>query len=81
MARLFSGPEMLDDTYYDGRVWRIGLKRYAGKLGKPLTVQVMPLRQDSPVYFDASVKPSFEDGQVARLGEIRLVPEYRLVVK
>ena len=81
VARLFSGPEMLDDTYYDGRVWRIGLKRYAGKLGKPLTVQVMPLRQDSPVYFDASVKPSFEDGQVARLGEVRLVPEYRLIVK
>jgi beta-galactosidase len=81
VARLFSGPEMLDDTYYDGRVWRIGLKRYAKRLAKPLTVQIMPLRQDSPVYFDASVKPSFEDGQVARLGDIRLVPEYRLVIK
>lgn len=81
VARLFSGPQMLDDTYYDGRVWRVGLKRYAQKLDTPLTVQVMPLREDSPVYFDASVKPRFEDGQVARIDSVKLIPEYRLTVR
>ncbi|MFT3996552.1 MAG: beta-galactosidase [Asticcacaulis sp.] len=81
VARLFSGPEMLDDEYFIGKTWRIGLKRYASKLDKPLIVTVMPLRQDSKVYFDASVKPTFEDGQVARLKSVTLKPEYRLLIQ
>jgi len=81
VARLFSGPVMLDDTYYDGRVWRIGLKRYANRLTKPLTVQIMPLREDSTIYLDPSVRPQFTDGQVARIAAVQLVPEYRLSVQ
>lgn len=81
VARLFSGPKMLDDEYYIGRTWRIGLKRYADKLTQPLTLSVMPLREDSKVYFDASVKPQFTEGQVARIDAIRLTPEYELMLK
>ncbi|WP_140986364.1 beta-galactosidase [Asticcacaulis tiandongensis] len=81
VARLFSGPEMLDDEYFIGRTWRIGLKRYADKLDQPLTVTIMPLREDSTVYLDPSVKPQFEDGQVARIKDLRLVPEYDLTLR
>lgn len=81
VARLFSGSQMLDDEYYIGSTWRIGLKRYANKLTEPLTLSVMPLREDSKVYFDASVKPQFTDGQVARIDAIRLTPEYELTLK
>lgn len=81
VARLFSGPEMLDDEYFIGKTWRIGLKRYADKLNQPLIVSIMPLREDSKVYFDASVKPTFEDGQVARIDKIELTPEYELTLK
>ncbi|UDF02348.1 beta-galactosidase [Asticcacaulis sp. AND118] len=81
VARLFSGPEMLDDEYFIGKTWRIGLKRYADKLAKPLTLSIMPLREDSKVYFDASVKPAFENGQVARVYKIELTPEYELTLK
>ncbi|ESQ78895.1 beta-galactosidase [Asticcacaulis sp. YBE204] len=78
VARLFSGPEMLDDEYFNGQVWRIGLKRYAAKLDKPLTLTIMPLREDSKVYLDASVKPVFENGQVAKIESLTLTPEYSL---
>lgn len=81
VARLFSGAEMLDDDYFKGQAWRIGLKRYAGKLGAPLMLTVLPLRQDAKIYFDPTVAPQFEDGQVARLKSVNLVPEYKLTVR
>nr|WP_307727953.1 beta-galactosidase [Massilia terrae] len=81
VARLFAGAEMLDDDYFNGKTWRIGLKRYAGKLGTPLMLTVLPLREDAKVYFDPTVAPQFENGQLAKLKHATLVPEYGLTVR
>ncbi|RSU55795.1 beta-galactosidase [Sphingobium yanoikuyae] len=82
IGRLFDGPDMLDDAYWDGRVWRIGLKRFAARLGRPWTLTVMPLRADAPIYLDDMARAKLRAGeQVATLEVLRIVPEYRMEVK
>lgn len=79
VARLFSGTQMIDDHYYDGRAWWIGLKRYRQLLDKPLILTVLPMREDAKIFLEDHHRPkTYEDGQVARLRSVRIVPEYRL---
>lgn len=82
VARLFDGLQLLDDSYWIGEPWRLGLRRLLqaapGALARPLTLQLMPLREDSGIAFDGRVRPTFEQGQVARLLHLRLRPVYRL---
>lgn len=81
VGRLFSGTRLLDDHYFNGPAWQIGLKRFRAELAGPLTLTVLPLRADAPIYIQPEWKPAQEDGgQVARLNGARLVPEYGLRV-
>lgn len=81
VARLFDGAELLDDSYWIGRPWRIGLKRYAARLQRPLTLGLLPLRADAALHFDPSVRPDFGgQEQIARLRGARLQAEYALVL-
>ena len=82
IGRLFDGTDMLDDAYWDGRVWRIGLKRFADRLGRPWTLTILPLRADAPIYLDASARAKLPKAdQVADLLTIRLIPEYQLEIR
>ena len=82
IGRLFDGLDMLDDAYWDGRLWRIGLKRFAQRLGKPWTLTVLPLRADAPIYLDAKARALLpRQDQVASLLSIRIVPEHQLEVR
>ncbi len=81
IARLFDGDTMLDDAFWDGRVWRIGLRRFADRLGKPWTLTVLPLRADAPIYLDAKARKMLPGtAQIAEIRGVRLVPEHELVV-
>jgi hypothetical protein len=49
-ARAYIGDQWIDDDYFDGRPWEIGLKRFAPDvLSKGITLKIMPVRPDSPV--------------------------------
>jgi beta-galactosidase len=81
IARLSDGTTMLDDAYWDGRVWRIGLKRFANRIGHLWTLSVMPLRADAPIYLDDKARAMLpKTPQVAEVVSVRLVPEYELKV-
>ncbi|MFV3128594.1 beta-galactosidase [Niveispirillum sp. KHB5.9] len=82
VGRLFAGTRLIDDHYFNGPAWRIALKRFAAEIKEPLTLTVMPLRADAPIYIQQEWKPVQEaGGQVAVLKGARLVPEYRLSVE
>ena len=82
IARLFAGETLLDDRFYDGRVWSVGLKRNAAALGKPLTLAVLPLRADAPIYLDEALKPKIPaGGQIAEVRRVDIVPQYRLTIR
>jgi len=81
VGRLFSGVRMIDDHYFNGPAWRIGLKRFATDIAQPLTLTIMPLRADAPIYIQQEWKPAQPPGgQVAVLKSARIVPEYGLSV-
>lgn len=87
IARLFQGSELLDDSYAIGQPWRVGLRRHAGRWAAngqptaPLTLGVLPLREDARVHFEPGAEPRFEQGQALRLKSVRLVPEYTLQLR
>ncbi len=82
IGRVFAGPRMLDDWYYNGQRWQIGLRQFALKPGAELQLSVLPLRADAPIYIDAAHRPAFVDGQtqVAELRGARLLPVRRVAI-
>jgi len=83
MGRLFSGVHMLDDWYYWGFGWQVGLKQHAAELKRhqpqPLTLSVLPLRADAPIYLPKQARPDFgTQSQIATLRHVSLTPVYRL---
>ncbi len=81
IARLFSDADMLDDEYFYGPAWTIGLKRFKSEIAHPLTLTVMPLRKDAPIYLDDAVKAKLPDtDQIARVNGVTVVPQYALKI-
>lgn len=82
IGRLYSGTQMLDDWYYFGPKWQIGLKSLGKAAQGPLSLSVLPLRADAPIYLPREHRPDFADQkQIAALRGVRLIPVYRLSVK
>ncbi|MFG6430699.1 beta-galactosidase [Roseateles sp. LYH14W] len=82
IGRVFSGTTMLDDWYYNGQRWEIGLRQFALKPGADLKLSVLPLRADAPIYIDAAQRPAFAAGQtqVAELRGARLLTVRRVAI-
>ena len=79
IGRLFDGSEMLDDWYYNGQHWQLGLRGLALTEGRPLQLNVLPLRADAPIYIDRAHRPDFASRtQLAQLRSVTLKPVYRL---
>jgi hypothetical protein len=74
VGRLFSDDTMIDDQFWYGPDWLVGLK--GRDLGKPFTLTVLPLRADAPVYIDEAFRPKAD--QVAEVQAVTVVPEYGL---
>ncbi len=82
IGRLFFGTRLLDDWYYNGQRWQVGLRQFGLKGGETLDLNVLPLRADAPIYIDASHRPTFPEGstQVAALRSVRLLPLRRVSI-
>ncbi len=82
VARLTDGGRLLDDNFWNGQPWRIGLARFLAPDGAGrFHLSILPLRKDAPVYFELAAPPQFDaNGQIARMVSLRLVPEYRLAI-
>lgn len=82
IGRLFAGTRMLDDWYYSGYQWQVGLKQFESLLNQPLTLTVLPLRADAPIYIPKESRPDFGgQAQLAALRNVAVVPVYRLELK
>ncbi len=81
VARIYAGKHLITDDFYHGAPWEIGLGNIpAAEWKQGLELQILPLRQDAPIYLAAGARPAIpERGQVARLIQVQLVPEYRVV--
>lgn len=81
IGRLYSGVRMLDDWYYSGYGWQFGLHEAEASLDRPLTLSVLPLRADAPVYIPKEGRPDFKGkSQVAELRGVSVTPVYLLTL-
>lgn len=82
IARFSASNKLLTDNFYNGQPWSIGLRRFVeGKDNHVFELNILPLRRDAPVYFEMAEHPRFgPNGQVDTLDDVRLVPEYQLVL-
>jgi hypothetical protein len=80
VGRLYVGQRLLADDFYNGRVWEIGLKRFAKEaFNQMLSLKVMPLRKDAPIYLPRDAWPHFPpNGEIADVQAIEAVPEYEV---
>jgi len=80
IARLYAGTHLLDDDFYKGTVWEVGLKRFTpGVTDTPLEVKILPLRKDAPIYLPPNAWPNFgPNGAIGEIRQIELAPEYEV---
>jgi hypothetical protein len=80
VARFSSGHLLLDDNFFNGEPWQIGLKRFLDPLkSNRFDLEILPLRADAPIYLQDWPKiPT--GGQVGELKSLRLIPQYELTV-
>src|SRR6202034_479379 len=79
IGRIYAGQRLLDDDFYHGDTWEIGLKRFAPLAGQNLTLDVLPLRKDAPIYFSPKARPDFGSAdQISDVRAITAVPEYEI---
>lgn len=80
VARIYAGSRLVDDNFYKGTAWEVGLWRISPEeLRKGLRLEILPLRRDAPVYLEPSARPNFSSGTDAlELDGVDLVWNCRL---
>ena len=82
VARLYSGGKLLNDQFYNGQVWRVGLRRYRADIERyGLQLSILPRRLDAPVYLEPGARDVGTTGQVVTLKSIALEPLYEIKLK
>jgi beta-galactosidase len=82
VARLSAGGRLLDDNFYNGKAWTVGLKRFLAPQGpSTFELSILPLRKDAPIYLETATPPAYApNGQAISLEGVTLVPEYQLEI-
>lgn len=82
VARAYVGDQMIDDDFYNGLTWEIGIRRFAPAiLEKGLTLRILPLCKDAPIYLSPQSRPTAPDQDKFLLVEsISATPVYRFTV-
>jgi len=76
-------PHLLDDNFYDGQSWLIGLDRYASQLaqsGGELDLSIYPLRPNPPIFFEPGLEPK-PGAPPASVTSVELLTQYTLKLK
>ena len=81
VARLYDQGKLVDDDFYKGTPWDVGLRSLVPADSDPvLELRILPLPKGAPIYLAPGAQPSFPaSGQVAKLKDVRLIPEYEAV--
>jgi len=59
-ARLTLNGRLLDDNFYSGREFDLGLERYAPEIYRgDLRLEILPLRREAPIFLEPKARPDF----------------------
>jgi hypothetical protein len=66
VIRAYLGDKLMDDDFYSGRPFEIGLRRYGPAVHRDgLTLKILPLRQDAPIYLPEHSQLKFDNNNTA----------------
>ncbi|HEU5395697.1 MAG TPA: beta-galactosidase, partial [Verrucomicrobiae bacterium] len=79
VARVTLDGKLIDDDFYSGRDFEIGLKRYAPAiLHGDLRLEILPLPKGAPIYLEPRARPNFGNADdIAQLNSVELVTQSR----
>jgi len=81
VARLTSKGKLLTDNFYNGMLWEIGLRRFGNRFDEGgIELQILPLRNDSPIFLEDEYRMPRGDGQIVNLKSLTVVPQYQLTI-
>ena len=84
VAMAFMKDQLVQDDFYYGEPWIIGLKRYMSDLKDyPLTFYFRPLQWNAPFLRDLpkDAVPDFKNGPVVDIKDVHVIPEYKFNIK
>lgn len=81
-ARAYIGDRLISDNFYNGKPWEIGLSRFAPDvLDSGITIKILPLREDAPIYIAEEYLPTFGDKkEIVRINKVEFIAEYEVVI-
>lgn len=79
VARLYAGTQLLDDNFWNGLPWKIGLGDVGVNTSARSTLQlrILPLSQNFPMYIERAAQLQFNDGRAVALRSVKIQPVYR----
>ena len=84
VARLYEGRQLIDDNFWNGVSWTVGLREVDPgwrSHATTLELRILPLPQKYPMYLEEDGKLHFSpSGLAGPSAEVQLVPQYRLVL-
>ena len=80
VARLTLNGKLIDDNFYSGREFDLGLNRYAPEvLNGDLRLEILPLRQDAPIFLEPKARPDFGGKEsLVKLQSVEIVNQVEL---
>ena len=81
IGRIESEGSLLDDNFYNGLPWQVGLRRSGSGTSKnPLTLEVLPMPAVAPIYLGQHAGDLLRNGrQKAELIHAKIVPVYESI--
>jgi len=78
IARLISPTAgQLDDNFFNGLPWQVGLKRLGVNSHNSLTLQILPMPPRAPIYLDTEARRLLRASKTSpQLIKVRLIPTY-----
>jgi hypothetical protein len=81
IGRLKSAGDLLDDDFYNGLPWQVGLRRFGTDvLSHALTLEVLPMPAVAPIYLDRPARAALRQArQHPELIRATIVPVYESI--
>ena len=83
VARVTLNGRLLDDNFFNGKAFDLGLKRFAPEiLNGDLRLEILPLQKHAPIYLADEARPDFgKSDRIAQLRRLEIInhSESRLV--
>ncbi len=75
----FINGKLINDHFYQGKKWEIGLKTFSAELiNNPMILVFHPMYPDYNYLGDLEITPNFEGGSLLEVKGIKLITEYKI---